>query len=196
MKLTFFSGTSHQTGFLNKTGTGSQQRLPARGQAIVEYAGMLVASTMMVVGLLTGVQQLMPILFKTLSEHTTLALSDEAPAPASQILQVASSSSISVPKTDVSVSQQVQSGLQETKASSPLPLPPVETQSEAKMTMPVKAQVALPENQSSILNYVEATPAPAPANAPMPSVMPAPTPAPLPSVLNGPELAPVIRTSP
>jgi hypothetical protein len=186
MKLAFFSHIPHQTFFSKKTGTGCQQQLPARGQAIVEYAGMLVASTMMVVGLITGAQQLIPILFKTLSEHTTLALSDEVPAPPSQISQVVSSTSISVPKMDVLESQPVQSGLPETKASLPLPPPPVEMQSEAKMSMPVEAQVALPENQSSIVNYVEASPAPAPATAPMPSVIPTPAPAPLPTVLNEP----------
>ena len=46
-----------------------------RGQAIVEYAGMIVMSTLVVGGMLSATQQLMPVLFKTLTQNTVNALS-------------------------------------------------------------------------------------------------------------------------
>lgn len=60
----------------------SIQSAPARGQSIIEYAGMIVLSTLMVGCLMSGTKQIMPVLFTALSHRNADALSDTPPLPA------------------------------------------------------------------------------------------------------------------
>ncbi|MCE3234382.1 MAG: hypothetical protein K0Q50_562 [Vampirovibrio sp.] len=52
------------------------------GQSIVEYAGMMVLSTLLVAGLLGGAHQFMPAVFNALSQNNETAFSEDDPAPA------------------------------------------------------------------------------------------------------------------
>ena len=61
------------------------QATAAKGQSIIEYAGMIVLSTLMVGCMMSGTQQIMPVLFTALSHRNAAALSDTPPLPAADI---------------------------------------------------------------------------------------------------------------
>jgi len=152
------------------------------GQSIVEYAGMIVISTLMVGGMMGGAKQMMPVLFTLLSDRNAMALSDEPPMPAASFPSPA-------PADTVKHASEVTTGA--------LLSPKVETVGSGSL---LKLQISAP------LALTQPTPT-LPQNAPsgagsvtVKSVEPrqatGPSPAPAPNVYNGPSQAPGLKMAP
>lgn len=173
-----------------------------KGQSIVEYAGMIVMSTLLVGGMMSSTKQLMPVIFTALSHNNAAALSDEPPAPASTMRAPAPRSSLAQAHGD---SRPTPGRM--TLPSSIFAMPSTNESSSFKMALAPQPEISelnskQTPNHSSVVHSIIASPAAAPTPAPTPNVFPGPAPAPAPAmapapkVITGPTLAPVPAPAP
>jgi hypothetical protein len=173
----------------------------ATGQAIVEYAGMIVVSTLVVGGMMSGAKQIMPALFTLLSERNAMVLSDAPPLPAADFpAPYHSASSVSdstsapplklrdsagaIDSVSLSSASASPSRTSATHSLEPLRLETLEPLALTQPKAPAASHTSAPDSYT-VPNLV-ASPAPAPTPASAPTVFSGPTPAPPPAMAPGP----------
>jgi hypothetical protein len=157
-----------------------------KGQSIVEYAGMIVMSTLLVGGMMSSAKQLMPVIFTALAHNNAAALSDAPPAPASSMRSPAPLSSLAHDFAPSSPSVQ--------PMALPMPLaqiasPQFEIPETPQLTIS-KLNSGKPASPAATTPAATATPASGPRPAMPPHVFPGPSPAPTPAMAPPPKLAP------